>query len=71
MEPDSPLCLDCFLLLNEHEKQAYLKNNWNNKMVNKKNDCLSCSSMETTKVILFSSDDSFIKRRKPYSIMNN
>lgn len=71
MEPDSLLCLDCFLVLDEHEKQAYLKNNWNNKMVNKKNDCLSCLSMRNTKIILFSSDDSFIQRRKPYSFMNN
>lgn len=24
MEPDSLLCLDCFLVLDEHDKQAYL-----------------------------------------------
>lgn len=71
MEPDSLLCLEHFMMLDEREKQSYLKNNWTNKMMNKKNDCLYCLSMETTKVILFSNDDSFVKRRKPYSIMNN
>jgi hypothetical protein len=53
------------------EQHNYLINKNEDKIINMKNNCLSCSSMENTKIILPLNKDNVARTRKLYSITTN
>ncbi len=67
IEPNVPICLQCFLSLTEKEQHNYLINENEDKIINMKNNCLSCSSMENTKIILPLNKDNVTRTRKPHA----
>ncbi len=56
IEPNVLICLQCFLSLNEQQQHNYLVNKYDCKIQTNTN-CLSCSSMKNTKIILYQIED--------------
>jgi len=59
------------LSLTEKEQSGYLRNEHNNKIINMKTNCLSCSSMENTKIILSQFEDDTVRLGNPYLFTAN